>query len=94
MEGQAPLAMDLVTGPALSMMLPFGGGGGGADAPRRRLASSLLFSLLFSFFRLRASDAPFFGGGASLGAAPGEGRLSVFLSFVGEGGKFFSPPYI
>jgi len=93
MEGPAPLAIDLVTGPALSTMLPFGGGGGGADTPRRRLASSLLFSFLFSFFRrLRASNAPFFfGGGAFLGAGRG---AAVRLPLLRRGGGSFSLPRI
>jgi len=62
MERQAPV-IDLVTGPAFSIILSLRVEGGGADVLARRLVSSLLFSLFLFFL---ASDALLFGGGASL----------------------------
>jgi len=79
-SGSGHCSCDRVRGSAPAV---YWGWGGGADAARmRRLASSLLFSLLFSYFLLlRASDVfPFPGGGAS--PVLGEGGGSVCLPFL------------
>jgi len=85
--GGAPArAIGLVTGPVTLTPL-FKSGGEEADARARRLASSLLFSLLFSFFLFfRASDTfSFLDGTASLalGEEEGAGCLSTLFA---EGG--------
>jgi len=90
--GRLALVADLVTGPALSTTLLFRGGGGGADASSRRLASALLFSLLFSLFLcFTASDLPLFEGGALLARGTEEG-LGIFPSLDVIGGGFLSFP--